>query len=606
MRAPIISLRRSPSALLVTVLVAALTVTACDSSVVPSASPASPGISAPAPSAVPSSTPAPSEAASPEASVEPSAVPVSGDFAPGSLAITVSDRLRVRSQPLVDDASIKYEPVLPVGTALQVLEGPVEGSGYQWIHVAPVDVTLDGGVADGWVAVADHDGTPWIAVSDAPLAGLAVAESSVDRAPVRVADARRTAAGINAFGLALYRRLLAGAKADNGGKGVVMSPTSIASALAMARAGAKGSTASQMDALLRANGWGDLGSGIGSLEQILNGHNATWEDGEGTPHALSLNTVNRAFGQDGWTIQSSFLDRIESAFGAGLALVDYAADPDAARDTINAWVARQTHDRIKKLLGPSDVTSATRLALVNAIYMKANWANEFDPERTVNRPFATSADTSTKVPTMRMSGGQNIALAQGAGWKATELPYAGANGSPLSMTLILPDDLGRFEAGLSVAKLDAIQQAVAHEQKRIEKLIPQDDGDMNCPAFAYDVALSLPKFGVDTRTGLVPILKAMGMRDAVNPQKADFSGITGGRDMFIAKVIHQANIDVDETGTEAAAATAVIGDTTGGCGSPFALKHKKLSFDHPFMFLIRDTKTGAILFMGRVLDPSKR
>ena len=149
-----------------------------------------------------------------------------------------------------------------------------------------------------------------------------------------------------------------------------------------------------MDTVLRANGWGDLGSGMGSLEQILNRHNATWKDGDGTAHALSLNTVNRAFGQDGWTIQPSFLDRIGSAFGAGLALVDYIADPDAARDTINAWVARQTHDRIKKLLGPTDVTSATRLALVNAIYLKANWQQEFDPQRTVNRPFTRPDGTS--------------------------------------------------------------------------------------------------------------------------------------------------------------------------------------------------------------------
>jgi serpin B len=202
---------------------------------------------------------------------------------------------------------------------------------------------------------------------------------------------------------------------------------------------------------------------------------------------------------------------------------------------------------------------------------------------------------------MRMTGGQDIALAQGAGWKATELKYAGANGSPLSMTLILPDDLGRFEAGLSAAKLDAIQQAIAHEQKRIEKIIPQDDGDMNCPAFAYDVNLSLPKFGLDTRTDLVPILKAMGMRDAVNFEKADFSGITGGRDMFIAHVIHQANIDVDEKGTEAAAATAVGVDTGGG---PSALKQITLRLDHPFLFLLRDLETDAILFMGRVVDPS--
>ena len=591
-----------------TAVVVLLVAAACESSVVPSASPSSPAASPTAtPSTVPSLSPT-APAASPETSpqVEPSPGVDAAKFVPGALAVTVSDRLRVRSKPLVDDASIKYQPVLPVGTELQVIEGPVEGSGYQWVRVAPVDVTLDGGVSDGWVAIADHDGTPWVAVSDAPLAGLAVAQSSVDRAPVSVADAKRTAADINAFGLALYRRLLADRKASGGGKGVVMSPVSIATALAMARAGATGRTASQMDDVLRASGWGDLGSGMGSLEQILNGYNATWEDGEGTTHALALNMVNRAFGQDGWTIKPSFLDRIGSAFGAGLALVDYIDDPDAARDTINAWVARQTHDRIKKLLGPNDISSATRLALVNAIYMKANWANEFDPDRTVKRPFATSIDTSTKVPTMRMAGGQNVALAQGAGWKATELPYAGANGSPLSMTLILPDDLERFEAGLSVDKLDAIQKDIAKEQKRIAKIIPQDDGDMNCPAFAYDVSLSLPKFGVDMRTGLVPTLKAMGMRDAVNSSLADFSGITGGRDMYIAKVIHQANIDVDETGTEAAAATAVIGDTTGGCGSPFALKHKKLSFNRPFMFLIRDTKTGAILFMGHVLDPTKR
>ena len=289
---------------------------------------------------------------------------------------------------------------------------------------------------------------------------------------MNTADAKRTAADINAFGLALYRRLLQDPKAKLDDKGVVMSPTSIATALAMARAGADGATASQMDKVLRANGWRDLGSGMGSLEQILNGYNATWEDGEGTSHALSLNMVNRAFGQDGWTITPSFLDRIGGAFGAGLALVDYIADPDAARDTINAWVARQTHDRIKKLLGPTDVTAATRLALVNAIYMKANWQNEFDPDRTVNRPFTTAGGTSVSVPTMRMAGGQDIALAQGAGWQATELPYAGADGSPLSMTLILPDDLDSFEAGLSVDKLDAIQADIATEQKRIGKLIP--------------------------------------------------------------------------------------------------------------------------------------
>jgi serpin B len=589
---------RTQRSLRATALAVLFVVAACDTSVVPSASPSAAASPIPSPSSTPAS--------SPDASQLPSEPPTSGapagDVVPGALAVTVSDRLRVRSRPEVSDASVRYAPLLPAGTQLEVLEGPVEGSGYLWVRVAPVDVNLDGGVDDGWVAIADHDGTPWVEASAAPLA-INVVQASVEREAPDRADAKRAAGEVNAFGLALYQRLADGTNAKDG---IVMSPTSVALALAMARAGAEGRTATQMDEVLHAHGWNDLGAGVGSLEQILNGYNATWTDAEGTQHALSLNVVNRAFGQDGWTIKPSFLERIGRAFGAPLALVDYIADPDGARDTINAWVARQTRDRIKQLLGPADVTSSTRLALVNAIYLKANWLHEFDPDRTVRRPFTTSSDTSKRVPTMRMDGGQNVVLARGAGWRATELPYLGEDDAPLAMTLILPDDLGRFEAGLSVDKLNAIQSAIASERKTIRKLIPQDDGDLNCPAFAYDVDLSLPKFGVDTRTGLESILKALGMRDAVDARRADFSGITGGRDMYIAKVIHQANIDVDEIGTEAAAATAVLGDTTGGCGQPFALKHKTLAFNRPFLFLIRDTRTGAILFMGRVTDPTAR
>ena len=342
--------RRSPRSLRATALIAALlVVAACDSSVAPSPSPAAPASAAPSLTvqASPSTTPSeqPSPASSPDASAQPQ-----GDFAPGALAVTVSDRLRVRSKPEVDAASVKYQPVLPVGTQLQVLDGPVEGSGYQWVRVAPVGVTLDGGVADGWVAIADHDGTPWIELSEAPLAGLNVAEASVKLQSPSLADARRAASELNAFGISLYKRMLADPQADLGGKGVAMSPTSIAMALAMARAGADGSTASQMDRVLRANGWNDLGSGLGSLQQILNGHNATWKDDEGTSHSLSLNVVNRAFGQDGWPIEQAYLQRIGRAFGAGLGLVDYMRDSSAARDLINGWVARQTANRIPKLL----------------------------------------------------------------------------------------------------------------------------------------------------------------------------------------------------------------------------------------------------------------
>ena len=598
--------RRSPRSLRATALIAALlVVAACDSSVAPSPSPAAPASAAPSLTvqASPSTTPSeqPSPASSPDASAQPQ-----GDLAPGALAVTVSDRLRVRSKPEVDAASVKYQPVLPVGTQLQVLDGPVAGSGYQWVRVAPVGVTLDGGVADGWVAIADHDGTPWIELSEAPLAGLNVAEASVKLQAPSLADARRAASELNAFGISLYKRMLADPQADLGGKGVAMSPTSIAMALAMARAGADGSTASQMDRVLRANGWNDLGSGLGSLQQILNGHNATWKDDEGTSHSLSLNVVNRAFGQDGWPIEQAYLQRIGRAFGAGLGLVDYMRDSSAARDLINGWVARQTANRIPKLLSPTDVTEATRLVLVNAIYLKANWQHEFSEDGTHNRPFTTQGGT-VRVPTMYLLGEQDVPLATGEGWQATELRYSGADGSaPLAMTLIRPDNLAAFQRGLSPALLDLVQAELSRETKRQAKITPADDGDMHCPQYAYNVRLFLPKFGIDTRAQLGKTLAAMGMPNAFDPERADFSGITTSDRLFIAKVIHQANIDVDEKGTEAAAATAVIGDTTGGCGPAAPLKTRTLRMDKPFMYLIRDVRTGAILFMGRVLDPTKR
>ena len=239
--------------MLATSLLIVSLVAACDSSVTPTPSPASSAASTPFPSHHPRRRHRP-------------AVPPP-DARPGHVAARRAlgqsgsrrsrprrargDRLRSaarRSKPLVDSSSALYAPLLPTGTQLQVIDGPVEGSGYSWVRVTPVGLTLDKGVSDGWVAVADHDGTPWVALADAPLAGLDVAQAAVARAPVNVGDARRTAGDLNAFGLALYKRLLTDPDAKLNGKGVIMSPASIAVALAMARAGARGDTASQMDA----------------------------------------------------------------------------------------------------------------------------------------------------------------------------------------------------------------------------------------------------------------------------------------------------------------------------------------------------------------------
>jgi serpin B len=584
-----------------TALAVVLVVAACDTSVVPSASPSSASSPSPIPSpSAPASALAPSPIATEPA---PSDAPA-GDLVPGGLAVTVSDRLRVRSKPEVADDSARYEPLLPTGTQLQVLEGPVEGSGYQWVRVAPVDVQLDGGVTDGWVAIADHDGTPWVEASAAPLA-VHVVQASVKRDAPDPADAKRAAGEVNAFGLALYKRLIA--DPDLRGDGVVMSPASIAFALAMARAGAEGRTATQMDDVLRATGWSDLGSGLGSLQQELGERNASWTDSEDNRHALSLNLVNNAFGQDGWTIRKPYLDRIGRAFGSGLSLVDYIRDSAEARSTINDWVARQTANRIKHLLGPTDVTENTRLVLVNAIYLKANWAHEFIEGGTRDRPFRTAGGSTVQVPMMRLIGGQDVPLAQGDGWQATELRYLGGDdgSTPLSMTLIRPNRLAAFERSLTPAKLADIQAELRAQSKSQARVKVDPASDMGCETYAYNVNLFVPRFGIETRALLGPMLTAMGMRDAFDPSAADFSGITD-EGLFIARVIHQANIDVDETGTEAAAATAVIGDTTGGCGGPSPRQTKVLRFDRPFVYLIRDTRTGAILFMGRVTDPTTR
>jgi serpin B len=529
-------------------------------------------------------------------------------LAPGSMAVTISDRLRVRAQPRVSDDSARYEPLLPTGTELLVVEGPVQASGYDWYRVAPVSLTLSGGAAEGWVAAADHDGTPWIAAAADPLAGLEFAMATVTRSAGSTRDAKRAAASINKFAVDIYGRLRTDPTAGLTNKNIVFSPASIALALAMARAGARGTTASQMDDVLRTDGWKSLAAQLNSLDKELAGHNATWTDEEKNTHALSLRIANTAFGQRGYPIEQAFLDAIAEAFGAQLGLVDFEADPEAARKVINEWVSRQTARRIPELLVPGNVGPDTRLALVNAIYLKANWQLEFDKERTADRTFTRNDGTKVKVPTMSLEGEQGVPYASGPGWKATELRYVGADGStPLAMTLILPDDIDAFEAGLTPVRLSSITKKLDGQRSRLTKLTytPEDWADMRCGTYAYSVRLFMPRFGIDTRAGLVPILAKMGMKAAFD-RDADFSGITMPSNLSISEVIHQANIDVDEKGTEAAAATVILFDTTGGCGGPQPARTITLRLDRPFLFVLRDVETGAILFMGRVLDPTQR
>jgi serpin B len=389
-------------------------------------------------------------------------------------------------------------------------------------------------------------------------------------------------------------------------KNMVFSPTSIALALAMARAGAKGDTAAQMDKVLHTTGWDELGAGLNALDQALASRDATWKDSEGVKE-LRLRLANAPFAQRGWAIERAYLDEIASTFGGGLRLVDYENDLAAARRTINGWVGDRTAGRIPELLKEENLSEVTRLTLVNAMYLKAQWTEWFNEGATKSAPFKRLHGSRVDVPMMNRWGGRDIPYAKGSGWQATELRFLGPDQShQLAMLFVLPDDLAKFEAGLTADQLDKITASMTKQRELLQAGVdcpgvPPDQQDAGC--YAYSLELFVPRFGIETRAELKQVLAGLGMPLAFDRESADFSGIHSADSLHIGTVVHQANIDVDEKGTEAAAATAVGVDTGGG---PSPVKNITMRLERPFLFFLRDVDTGAVLFMGRVTDPSVR
>jgi len=407
-----------------------------------------------------------------------------------------------------------------------------------------------------------------LASPSAPVEDIGLAMSTVARDPATDEDAANAATAINAFGMDLYRAMAADAE------NLVISPASIALALGMARPGARGDTAAEMDAVLREVASDEHAAWLNALDQALAARNGTFTDASNKEADVALRIANATFAQAGFPLEQAYLDALAARFGSGLQLVDFMADPEAARVLINDWVAEQTDDRIEELLAEGVLTPLTRLALVNAIYLKAQWHTPFDDERTEDAPFTTADGATVMVPTMATD--IPMGYADGAGWRAVELPYVGES---LAMTVIVPDDLEAFEAELDADLITTISESLERQK----------------------VVLTLPRFSVDTQASLGDLLKALGMPTPFDPDLADFSRMSPlGDDLYISAVIHQANIDVDEYGTEAAAATAVIVSATSGPQSdPLTL-----NVDRPFLFALRDTLTGAVLFLGRVTDPS--
>jgi serpin B len=431
---------------------------------------------------------------------------------------------------------------------------------------------------------------PSQSATPSPAAAAEVARSDVARAAAAPAEARRASAAINALGLDLLRR--AGTPDAN----VVLSPASIAIALAMARAGARGETAAQMDTVMRSAGAERLAAAMNALDAALATRSGSFNDQDGRPLEVTLRVVNATFAQQGMPIEPSFLDALAARFGTGVRLVDYEADPEAARRVINAWVNGQTAGRIPELLKPPNVTVATRIALVNAIYLKAPWLNPFAPDQTAPGRFTRADGSRVTVPMMHLEStglGPNFPAAIGAGWRAVRMPYLGSQSTrsgadELAMTIIVPDDLAAFDGQLTAAKLADLTSTL-------------DDGGL---LDSRKVDLTLPRFSIESRFDLKEALSALGMPLAFDPTRADFTGIaTPQFGLFIKAVIHQANIDVNEKGTEAAAATAVLG-MTGGPGD--TSKPVIIRADRPFLFVLTDVPTGAVLFIGRVADPSAK
>jgi serpin B len=381
------------------------------------------------------------------------------------------------------------------------------------------------------------------------------------------ADGQAAAAAANSFGLALY----ALAAADDPSTNIVLSPTSIALALAMARAGARGETAAEMDRVLRGFGSDEHAAWVAALDAALTSRSGTFRDLNGDDQDVTLRIANAPFAQAGFELVPAYLDALAQRFGAGLRLVDYRTAAEEARQVINAWVADQTEDRIEELLAAGTLDELTRLVLVNAIYLKAPWQTPFAEGMTSDGPFTRADGSAVQVPLMR--GGLDVPYATGAGWRAVELPYVG---DELAMLVIVPDDLEAFEAAFDEPVLASIVASLENRHVR----------------------LGLPKFGIESRLELADLLGALGMPTAFTAN-ADFAGITTEDRLLIDRVIHQANIDVDEAGTEAAAATAIVMRATG-----MPVDDVELTVDKPFLFALRDTVTGAVVFLGRIADPS--
>ncbi len=416
---------------------------------------------------------------------------------------------------------------------------------------------LDEGDASG------DDGDP---DEPTPSSGTpAVGNPNVDEPTLSAVVADNTA-----FALDLHRELVDYEPGEN----LFVSPYSISVALAMTWAGARGETADEMAETLRfAVDQDDLHPAFAALQAELGERGA---DDEEEDQPFEFNDANALWGLDEYPYRESFLETTDEHYGAGLRTLDFAADPEAARQEINEWIETETEERIDELLPENSVDEDTRLVLTNAIYFLATWAKTFSEDATEDRPFTALDGSTADVPLMSQS--ERFPYAEVDGHQVIELPYVGEE---VGMVVILPA-AGEFETveqELDGERLAELFDALDDREGRIE----------------------LPRFEFESGVDLSETLAGMGMPTAFEEGAADFSGMAdpeaAGEGLFIGGVYHDAFVAVDEEGTEAAAATGVVMQPDSAPLDPF-----EMTVDRPFLFAIRDRPTDAILFLGRVVD----
>ena len=372
----------------------------------------------------------------------------------------------------------------------------------------------------------------------------------------------RLVGGNNDLAFGLYR-------AEGGEDNLVFSPYSISLAFSMAYAGAESETESEMAEILRFLPQGAQHPAFNTLEMRISGLGENGDGGAAVPFRLDV--ANAAWGQRGYGFEDAYLRTLAAHYGAGMRAVDFGK-PEGASERINDWISARTEGRIEDLVSPDVIPPTTRLVLANAVFFKASWLSRFEESATRDGSFTTPDGDENRVPMMRQTA--YLEYFEGEGYEVVRLPY---EGEAADMLVILPER-GRFasvEKRLDADLLDEVRRGL-------------DPG--------Y-VRLTMPRFDFEADLDLKRLLGRTGLEAPFDPGAADFGGITGKEDLYVGAALHQANITVDEKGTEAAAATVL--DMPVSAAPPPV----EMDVDRPFVFAIVERQTGTILFLGRVTDP---